>query len=116
MPDGRRKFIHCIGNVAKVSFVAAPNTKYTGVFKGAENALLRLSNAGKPDFSKTTAEGAKSNFLPGFGFKILRNGLPSANLVAMFGVAGYPSWNFFDEKYPASNHIGSEKGIIIKIG
>jgi len=28
----------------------------------------------------------------------------------MFGINGYPSWNYFDEKYPASNHIPDSFG------
>jgi len=42
--------------------------------------------------------------------KLFRNGVPSANTIAMFGVNGIPSWNFFDTKYPFSNHIAPAAG------
>jgi len=29
----------------------------------------------------------------------------------MYGINGYPSWNFFDENYPASNHIPDSYGV-----
>lgn len=34
---------------------------------------------------------------PGMGFKCLRDGIESANLVAMYGLEGNPKgdWNFF---------------------
>jgi len=32
MPEGRFKYIHTVGNVGSVKFVAVENTPYTGVF------------------------------------------------------------------------------------
>ena len=37
------------------------------------------------------------------GLKFLRDGVDSANLVAMFDIAGQESWNFF--KNVLSNHL-----------
>jgi len=37
------------------------------------------------------------------GLKFLRDGMDSANLVAMFSVGGQQSWNFFKNNF--SNHI-----------
>lgn len=33
------------------------------------------------------------------GLKFLRDGVDSANLVAMFSVDGQPSWNFFENDW-----------------
>lgn len=54
-PAGRVKYIHSVGNVGLVKFNAVKDSKYTGIFKGAENALLRFSTAKKADTTKTTA-------------------------------------------------------------
>ena len=61
---------------------------YTGVFTGAQNCLIRMSLASKPDpeEKKTT---------PGFGLKFLRDGVDSGNFVAMDSVDGQQSWNYF---------------------
>lgn len=89
LPDGRVKYIHSVGVVAKVAFTPeAGQNAYSGVFEGADSGLLRLSVAKALDSTKTTAEGADDNFTPGLGIKFLRDGKPSANLVAMFGVNG----------------------------
>jgi len=93
--NDREKLIHSVGTVQRVRFYAEPNSEYTGVFRGAKNVLLRLSAASEPDVSKRTAEGALKNFKPGFGLKVLRNGMESANLVGMYSLQGQESWNFF---------------------
>ena len=41
--------------------------------------------------------------LPGIGLKFLRDGLDSANLVAMHSLDGQQSWNFF--KHSLTTHI-----------
>lgn len=51
---------------------------YTGVFKGGDSGFVRLSSA-------TPVEVGRKNMKPGMGVKILRDGLDSANLVAMHG-------------------------------
>ena len=107
-PEGRQKLIHSVGVVGVAQFVAEADSPYTGFFQGADSVLMRMSLAKAPDQTKTTAEEAFDNFTPGFGLKFLRNGLPSANLVAMFGVNGVPTWNFFGKDF--SNHIGSASG------
>ena len=40
---------------------------------------------------------------PGIGLKFLRDGVDSANMMAMFSVEGQESWNFFKNNF--SNHI-----------
>lgn len=100
----RTKYIHSVGVVGKVKFVAKPNP-YTGIFKGANNGLIRLSSAAKP--------GDGSPLTPGFGLKFLRDGKDSANLVAMYGVNGTPDdWNFFSKDF--KNHIAPADGAALK--
>jgi hypothetical protein len=41
--------------------------------------------------------------VPGFGLKFLRDGMDSANLVAMNSVEGTTYWNFFELDF--STHI-----------
>lgn len=72
-----------------------------------------MSAAREPDTSKKTAAGADENFTPGFGLKFLRDGMRSANLVAMFGVDGQPSWNFFENTF--SNHIPAARSTLLKL-
>lgn len=96
---GRGKWIHSVGAVAKVQFVAKSNP-FTGIFQGAKNGFIRLSSAVEP---------AKDNtgLAPGMGLKFLRDGIDSANLVSMYSVNGNPkgNTNFFAEDF--TNHIGA---------
>ena len=104
----RNKYIHSVGSVATIKYVPTENSEgYTGIFAtGADHGLIRLSAAKQPDESKSahSAEKAFDNFVPGFGLKFFRDGVASGNLVAMFGVNGADSWNFFKKDF--SNHIG----------
>lgn len=75
----RAKYIHSVGTVGKVKFVASPKTPYSGIFKGADKGIIRLSSAVKP---------TKAKLAPGMGLKFLRDGVDSANLVAMYDVDG----------------------------
>ena len=68
----RTKYIHSVGAHGKVKFIAAPNSPYTGIFKGANHGIVRLSSAAKP-----TADG-KQPLAPGMGLKFLRDGVDSA--------------------------------------
>ena len=111
----RDKYIHSVGNVAKVKYTPVANNEgYTGIFaSGADHGLIRLSAAKQYDTTKTTAAEALDNFTPGFGLKFLRDAVPSGNLVAMYGVNGADSWNFF--KMDFSNHIGSAQGVALTL-
>ena len=52
---------------------------YTGLFQsGADYGFMRLSTGNPYDSTKPAPE----SFLPAFGFKLLRDGIPSASLVA----------------------------------
>ncbi len=88
-PKQRKKLIHSVGSVAIVRFVAKPNNGFAGILgEGANYGLLRLSLAKNYDSSKSSAEGAYDNFAPGMCLKFLRDGISSANLVAMYSVNG----------------------------
>ena len=65
--------------------------------------LSRLSLALEPDTEKL-------NTAPGMGLKFLRDGVDSANLVAMYSVDGQESWNFFKNDF--SNHIPESGGTL----
>ena len=107
---------HSVGVVGMVSFEAVQDKRvnpYSGIFQGCDNVILRLSLAKKPDESKKTATGADDNFAPGFGIKFLRDGRHSGNTVAMYGVNGQPSWNFFKNDF--SNHIAKAGGIALML-
>jgi opacity protein-like surface antigen len=99
LPEGRNKYIHSVGSVVQAELIPEGENPYTGMFKGVSNVLLRISLAKKPDYKSAP----KGNFVPGMGIKLLRDGVPSANLVAMLGVDGQDSFNVF--KYDWSNHI-----------
>ena len=51
---------------------------------------------------------------PGMGLKFLRDGVDSANLVAMYSVDGQPNdWNFFSHDF--SNHVAPATGMLTKM-
>ena len=94
--DGCRwKDIHCVGVVSKVKFVTE-NNPFSGVFQGADYGFIRHSTALPYD-----KDG--DSITPGLGLKLLRDGVDSSNLVAMFSVDGQKDWNFFGNDW--SNHI-----------
>jgi len=74
--------------------------------------LIRPSCAKDTNPSQSTPDGAIDNFTPGMGLKWLRDGQPSANLQAMWGVNGQNSWNFFKNDF--SNHIPAASGVALK--
>ena len=85
MPSGklwgsRRKLIHSVGVVAKAKFVSNGEHSYTGLFKGSDYGLVRLSSAAAPS--------ATNPLIPGMAVKFLRDGIDSANFVSMNSTAG----------------------------
>lgn len=100
-PDGWVKYLHRRGSVATVK-IAPVSEKYTGVFKGAECALLRLSLTYKASGGKPVA--------PGLALKILIDRAPSANISALVSLNGQEKdFNFF--KNPMSNIVPTGSGI-----
>jgi len=77
----RTKYIHCVARHGLVSLDTVANP-FTGIFKGASQGIVRLSSAAKPEL------GTKAPLGPGMGLKFLRDGIDSANLVAMYSVNG----------------------------
>jgi len=96
MTGYRDKYIHTVGAVGQVEWRSTGNHSYTGIFEGSSNGIARLSFAAKPGKDPPITA-------PGMGLKFLRDGMDSANLVAMFSVNGQESWNFFKNNF--SNHI-----------
>merc|ERR1712215_37840 len=94
----RKKYIHSIGTVGQVEWRNLGDHPYTGIFEGATQGIVRFSLAKEPSTSSR-------NTAPGMGLKFLRDGMDSANLVAMYSVDGQESWNFFKNDF--SNHIPS---------
>merc|ERR1712110_629743 len=96
--DGTEKFqkkvkvVHSHGHMAKFKWV--PNQanvaakQYTGIFKGSDHGIVRLSSASK-------IEGNKS--LPSMALKFLRDGQPSANLMVQRSQNPQDGLNFFKE-------------------
>ena len=101
----RLKLIHTVGVIAKVKFSSNNNHSYTGIFEGADLGYARLSAAIQYD---PTVQ----NLAPGMGLKFLRDGVDSANLVAMYSVDGQDTYNFFANDF--KNHIPSAVSIETK--
>ena len=98
----KTKRIHSVGNVATVKYESIGTHSYTGMFKGADHALVRLSLAAPATEESTT---------PGIGVKFFRDGMKSANFVAMYTLNGQhkgqkidnDAGNFFANQF--SNHV-----------
>ena len=104
-PEGWKKYLHRRGALAKVKIVAK-NNNYSGIFQGAECALLRLSLTYKTTKSRPVA--------PGLALKVLRDKTYSANISALVSLEGQGrDFNFF--KYPMSNIVPMGEGIGQKI-
>jgi hypothetical protein len=99
LPTGRDKVIHTFGSAATVRFIADPASPFTGVFAGAECALLRAA----PAFAPTD-----KGMAPGFALKFLVDGRPSVNIFAVHSLDGQTEGNFF--KYDMSNFLAPPTG------
>ncbi|HYE00055.1 MAG TPA: hypothetical protein VEH84_11780 [Alphaproteobacteria bacterium] len=102
-PPGWRKPIHARGSVAAVRFVAEPETPFTGLFRGAECGLIRLSLTGAPE---------KRGVAPGLALKLFVDGRPSANMSALFRLDGQGAdHNYFANEFsnivPESDRLGT---------
>jgi len=81
MPVNRKKRTHPVGTHTKVELIAHPDTPYTGMFRGAKHGVMRISETfmTAPQTPKTT---------PGHAVKLFRDGMYSANFLAMFALDG----------------------------
>jgi len=95
----RPKLIHTVGTIAPFQYTPVQgSTPYTGFFRGTNTAYIRLSLAAAP-----TTDPA--NTVPGLALKFLRDGVPSADLMAMYSVQGQSSFNYFE--HDLTNHPGA---------
>ena len=100
-PHGWKKAIHAHGSVAKVKFNSTENTPFTGLFKGADYGLLRLSLTGDP---------ADRGFAPGLALKLFIDGQKSANFSALVSLSGQGNnYNFFANEL--SNIVPEERSL-----
>jgi len=84
---GWKKAIHARASVAKTRFIPTENTPFTGLFKGSDYGLIRLS---------LTRDPSSSDFAPGLAMKMLIDGHPSANFSALVSLTGQgKNYNFF---------------------
>lgn len=101
-PPDWKKAIHAHGSVAKIKFSAAADTPFTGIFRGADFGLLRLSVTGDP-----SARGVA----PGLAMKFLIDRAESANFSALVSLTGQGNnYNFFANEFsnivPVVREIG----------
>lgn len=105
-PKGWKKYLHGRGSIAKVKVVPV-NREYTGIFQGADHALLRLSLTYKPK------DGMIKDMpvAPGLAFKVLRDKTPSANVSALVSLNGQGfDYNFFSHAMSNIVPIGTDWG------
>lgn len=79
--ETRPKLIHSVGLVANAKWVSKGQHSYTGVFKGCDEVVIRISSA-KPAVESTPF------VAPGIGVKFLRDNIPSFSFVAMYSLEG----------------------------
>ena len=94
--DCRVKTFHCVGNTAKCTWVSLGDHQYTGMFKGGDSGFIRLSSTATPD-------NQTQHMSPGFGLKLLRDGIDSGNILTQYSLDGQNSLNFFENSL--SNNI-----------
>lgn len=105
-PKGWKKYLHRRGSVAKVKIIPVENQPFTGVFEGADCALVRLSITYRPK--------GKRDFAPGLALKIFRDQAPSANVSALYKLDGQgDNFNYFE--HPLSNIVPIGTGVGLKL-
>lgn len=104
-PEGWKKIIHRRASVAKVRLEPVPGSPFTGVFRGAECGLLRLSLTSAPGDDEVN---------PGLALKILRDGAPSADVSALVSLDGQGAdFNIFAREY--SNFVMPSDRLKLKV-
>jgi len=104
LPTDRKKLIHTVGAIAQAKFVWVNSFDYTGGFRGAKSALVRFSTATAAEDDAMTA---------GISIKILRDNIPSGNIIAMWALDGQKSLNFFEK--PFSNRVAEDPNLSFKL-
>lgn len=94
-PPGRTKDIHSMGATCQFNLIVNDASPYTGVFAPGTKAqgLVRLGSAQPVSTS--------SGVIPGLGIKFMRDGVKSANFVALVTLSPLPgsSYNFFQSNF-----------------
>jgi hypothetical protein len=104
-PINWKKAIHAHGSVAKIKFIPTNNTSFSGLFKGADYGLLRLSVTGDP---------SDRGFAPGLAIKLLVDENPSGNFSALVSLVGQDkNYNFFANELSNIVPIAKSLGPII---
>lgn len=102
VPTPWEKAIHAHGSVAKIRFVSAVNTPFTGLFEEADYGVLRMSLTGDP---------RRQGVAPGVAIKLLVDGHHSENVSALVSLTGQGQnynvlANEFSNIVAPSHHIG----------
>jgi len=98
----RNKLFHQQGLVAKAEYINTAGDTYTGVFEGADNVLIRLSE------TDIIADDISTAAKPSIAIKFLRNERDSANQFGMVSFEGTNSWDFFAN--PLMSHLPLHEG------
>lgn len=98
--------MHSVGVHGKVKFVSSGIHPYTGVFRGADYGIVRLTTAAETHL-------LTQPLVPSLSLKFLRDGIDSANVVAVHSFDGQPGdWNFFSQDL--YNHLPYPKSLLPK--
>ena len=101
VPEPWEKAVHAHGSVAKIKFVSAANTPFTGLFQEADYGLLRMSLTGEP---------SKRGVAPGVAIKLLVDGHHSENVSALVSLTGQgQNYNVFANEF--SNIVAPSRQI-----
>ncbi|WP_392533079.1 hypothetical protein [Nostoc sp. C117] len=104
-PINWKKAIHAHGSVAKIKFIPTNNTSFSGLFKGADYGLLRLSVTGDP---------SDRGFAPGLAIKLFVDENHSENFSALVSLVGQgKNYNFFANELSNIVPIAKSLGPII---
>jgi len=97
MPPNRLKFIHATGCVALMKFVSHNNHDFTGIFKGADYGIMRISEVGSSRREDKPNASA--------GFKFFRDGVASANMMTVHAFEGHDTYNFLRRDIDYNTHV-----------
>lgn len=104
-PPNWRKVIHRRATLGKVEFIPEADSPYTGVFRGNQCGLLRLSVTGDPK---------DGPFNPGIAWKALIDHQPSADISALVSLDGQgTNTNFFANDY--ANMLRPSASLALKL-
>lgn len=91
LPIGRTKVIHAQGVHCQFELDVASNSPYTGIFSpGVKEGIVRMGSA-------TSVSDPLAGIFPGVGIKFLRDGVTSANFVALRSTGPGGSKDYFSK-------------------